>query len=471
MAIQKVTKKGKELKLKADQAYAQMKWGKALEIYQKFLVESPGDLRTEHRVADLYRRLKMDSEAIDQYKMVAMVYAKDGFWAKAIALSKIILEIDPNDVALQQQLSTMYAQQDKGRGFAGRTDPGSLPEVEPLPEHPESIELSDETGPEMMIEPSAMAALSIAGTRPREGSITTEPQLDPSLLVDAYQPLGKPLSGKMIPLFSEMNAEELSAVMERLAIRRFPTGALVCEEGDLGRSMYVISEGSVEVFTKAEDGTRIVLGHLSGGDFFGEFGLLVSGRRNASVQAKTDLEAMEITSSDFDVIASKYPRIWVVLEGYLQRRLIDTILQKSPVFRPLSPKERVALGAMMKKRKVSADEVVMHEGTDGDEMFFVKSGRLNVMARQEKDWVVVGELGSGDYFGEVAMLTGKHRTATVKAKTECELFCLSRQSAAPIFKANREILVRLKSKMDERSKEAGEVFKAYQEARTTLELV
>jgi CRP-like cAMP-binding protein len=69
------------------------------------------------------------------------------------------------------------------------------------------------------------------------------------------------------------------------------------------------------------------------------------------------------------------------------------------------------------------------------------------------------------------MLSGKPRTATIQAKTNCELYCLTRTNAARVLKTNKEILNRLKRKMDERAKETADISKSFDEARNTLGLV
>ncbi len=454
--------RGKDLKAKADKAFSEQKWKKALELYQEATSHLGDDPRMDQRMGDLCRRFKMNDEAVNHYKRVAETYSHGGFWAKAIAINKIILEIDPTDTSVQRRLAEIYSKQ----GTQTRTIPDSLARAEP----------------------KERAAISIAGTEPL--TLDTPPDdLGTTIdlasasgpgsekVIDLEEPvtgnsLGTPvdrLSG--VPLLSEMSTDELFSLMERLTVRRFPPDSFVCEEGDIGASMYIISEGQVEVFARDGDGSRLVLCRLRGGDFFGEFGLLTNGRRNATVEAKTEVELLELTRADLDAIAVKHPRIWNVLEDYIRRRVIDTILRKSDVFRALTERERMLATEALTLRKVKMGETVMAEGSEGDEMFFVKSGKLLVLIGEGNHRVVVGELGPGEYFGEVAMLTGKPRMATIQAKQDSELYALRRQDAAGIFKNNSEILLRLKKKMTARREETAEVQRSMEEARKTLEMV
>ena len=465
----KDSQKGRDLKAKGDKAYAQQKWKKALAFYEDAAQHFSNDARLEQRMGDLFRRLKKDQQAIDQYKRAADLYSSDGFWAKAIAINKLIMEIDPDDHEVHRKLAEMYAAQ--------KTESESQNEIVPEVTRPEAISIA---GAEPLTMESKITddaflgnTVSISGAEPK--SMDDDEIIDlpsESEMQEEGSSLGPPYSNlQSIPLFSDMGAEELFAVFERLAIRRFPENTLVCEEGDVGRSMYVIAEGWLEVFIKDADGSPMVLSRLRGGDFFGEFGLLTNGVRNASVQAKTDVEVLEITSKDFDFIEAQYPGIWLILEDYLKRRMMDTILRKSPVFRALNDTEREQLGKSVKLKKFAMGDVITEEGTPGAEMYFVKSGSLTVMVQKGQDRVVVGELHPGEYFGEVAMLSGRNRTASVHAKTECELFELTRSDAAKVLRENKEILTRLKGKMDERAQETRAVAMSYEEAKKTLAMV
>lgn len=429
----------KKIKQKADEAYAKSDWKKALEAYRLYADRTPFDARMIQRVGDLHRRLNQVGFAVKEYKRVASYYGKEGYWAKAIAMHKVVLELDPNDSDVQDQLKEMYSAQ--------------------APKKAQPIDLVD---------------VSSGGEPAGENSYIFGNQIDLEATdtMNLTQTLGNPTHDKLrIPLFSEMNAEEFASVIEKLTIRKFPQDALVCEEGDIGSSMFVISEGIAEVFTKDVDGSRLVLARLTGGQFFGEYSLITQKERNASVTAKTDLEVMEITASDFSSIATLHPRIWKVLEFYLQKRMVHTIMSKSSVFHVLREDEREAISSLVQPKKFKTGDIIMKEGTDGDEMFFVKTGRVSITSERGLSKIAVKELSAGDFFGEMAMLSGKKRSATVQAVTDVEVFSLKRTDAAKVLRGNRDVLVLLQSKMKERTKETYETLESYKEAQTTLSLV
>jgi len=79
-----------------------------------------------------------------------------------------------------------------------------------------------------------------------------------------------------------------------LAARRFKSGSLIIEEGDIADSAYIVSEGTCEVFRTVGEGTER-LRVVGPGGVVGEVGLFTGKRRVASVRAVTDVIALVVT--------------------------------------------------------------------------------------------------------------------------------------------------------------------------------
>jgi len=75
------------------------------------------------------------------------------------------------------------------------------------------------------------------------------------------------------------------------------------------------------------------------------------------------------------------------------------------------------------ERTYTAGEQLFAEGDDGDVVYFVESGEIEVTQGHE----VISNLKSGDVLGEIALVTGSHRTATATAKTDASLFSLPKE--------------------------------------------
>lgn len=100
-----------------------------------------------------------------------------------------------------------------------------------------------------------------------------------------------------------------------------------------------------------------------------------------------------------------------------------------PLFSRLDPAGQVALHARLATRTVAAGDPVFWFGDRGDTMYVIESGRVEVTAPDaEGGHVVLDTLGPGGVFGELSLLDGGPRSATVRAITECQLLALTREA-------------------------------------------
>jgi CRP-like cAMP-binding protein len=86
-------------------------------------------------------------------------------------------------------------------------------------------------------------------------------------------------------------------------------------------------------------------------------------------------------------------------------------LRRVPLFSRMGPRELERIGQLADEVTVGMDQVLAEEGRHGEEFFIVLDGRLTVL---DGRWPI-RELGPGDFFGEIALLDGHRRTATVRA--------------------------------------------------------
>ena len=100
------------------------------------------------------------------------------------------------------------------------------------------------------------------------------------------------------PLFEMLSSAELSRLAELARVRRFGAGEVIFEEGDLGDSLFLITQGQVEVVRRLPGGQVHPLTVLSPPEFFGEMGLIDKDQRSTTVRARTDSELLQLTAND-----------------------------------------------------------------------------------------------------------------------------------------------------------------------------
>lgn len=119
-------------------------------------------------------------------------------------------------------------------------------------------------------------------------------------------------------LFRDFSDEVIDALVPLLTPCHFEANNLICLKGDDSDCLYIISKGEVEVSVSSSDGKIILLGTLSGGDVFGEVGLLDKESRTANVTARSDVTLYRLGSADFDKISKLFSvKEWMALTSYI----------------------------------------------------------------------------------------------------------------------------------------------------------
>ncbi len=106
---------------------------------------------------------------------------------------------------------------------------------------------------------------------------------------------------------------------------------------------------------------------------------------------------------------------------------VPASLLSQPLFGDLSPSEAALLGLFVVREAVEAGATVVHQGDEGDALYLIEEGRAEVRATGADGQVAaIATLGPGDYFGEIALVTGGPRNADVVALTPLTLLRLDR---------------------------------------------
>lgn len=100
-------------------------------------------------------------------------------------------------------------------------------------------------------------------------------------------------------------------------------------------------------------------------------------------------------------------------------------------------------------RNVSENTIIVKEGTTGEEMYIIESGQVEVFLTRGEVVLSLSELQEPSFFGEIAFLTDKPRSATVKAKTDCRLLVLKKQDFMDIVNENAKVAAKFLLAMSE----------------------
>ena len=100
----------------------------------------------------------------------------------------------------------------------------------------------------------------------------------------------------------------------------------------------------------------------------------------------------------------------------------------TPLFSDFTPEELGGVFAHLKHHAIAAGDILVREGEPGHSLFVLCEGKVKVTTMEPKGKpVLLAEMKEGDFFGEVALLTGKPRTATITSIEDTEVLELTRQ--------------------------------------------
>ena len=267
-----------------------------------------------------------------------------------------------------------------------------------------------------------------------------------------------------MPLFDGLVEDVLWAVAEKLLLLHVPSGEFIFAEGAPGDAFYMVDRGVVEILSDGPQG-RTVLARLGEDEFFGEMALLTGKPRSTGARAATHSNLWALYRADFDDLVNRYPSISLALSKVLSERLAqmdhrftESHLRGLKLLTNLSPGQLEDVSRRLRPVRFRQGEPVILEGEAGREMYFIESGRVRVERGQGPDQVVLDELEAGELFGEMSLLSGAPRAATVMAVTDVNLWLMSQEDFDELVTAYPNLALALSRLLSERLRSTDERF-------------
>ncbi len=133
-----------------------------------------------------------------------------------------------------------------------------------------------------------------------------------------------------------------------------------------------------------------------------------------------------------------------VAEAEAFERELMNELRQVDFLRGLRDEDLRLLAPGVNVQKFGAGEAIVREGEDGDSLFIIRSGTVEVLAAApDGSPVHIRDLARPAFFGEMAVMTGEKRNATVRARTDAELIELDREAFAELFKNHPQAAVQM----------------------------
>ncbi|HEU4727223.1 MAG TPA: cyclic nucleotide-binding domain-containing protein, partial [Kofleriaceae bacterium] len=385
-----MAKDGRALREEAAAAVAAGKHKRALAAYFELERLEPNDAQWPKRVGETYRRMGNNANAIEAFERSAERYAQNGFLVQAIAVCKVILQIDPNHADTFRRLAEMNE-----LIGASQTRAASMAENNPaLHENPSVAAIRQ-------------GRLS-AGDVPRPiADGLSRPRKDPESYLRVTQ--STPPVSPMARTKSRPVSLPLGAALDSVDLKT-EVPASHQREGD---------EPGIHVIPIDED--------------FEQTTTNVAGIP-AEVQAPDDQEisdATELELSDIEEIPLAQPR---AISAAAARALAAT-----PLFAGMPSHALQDLVANLQLVSLERGELLFREGDPGDALYVIVEGELS-LETQGASPPEQSRLGPGAFLGEVALMTDQPRAATAVCTQPAELLRIDRHTLSRVLANHGDVL-------------------------------
>lgn len=145
------------------------------------------------------------------------------------------------------------------------------------------------------------------------------------------------------------------------------------------------------------------------------------------------------------------------------------ILATIPLFAKLPPGERAELETLLRIQEYPANRPIVWLGEQGEDFFIVKHGKVVVSCPDEAGKeVVLGHLGPGQFFGEISLLDGGPRTATVRTAVDSSMLVLSRQDFLQFLTKHPDAAIYMLGILGKRQRDTNEKLRGIRNANEAI---
>jgi CRP-like cAMP-binding protein len=230
-------------------------------------------------------------------------------------------------------------------------------------------------------------------------------------------------------LFEGLTLDHKNLIIDQMWRIEVKEGTSIIEQGDKGDNLYVVEEGSFDIFVRADRQSPPRKVAVRGkGTCFGELALMYNAPRAATV------------------IASKDSVVWAV-DRFTFRRILANVsdtqlheyeqfLAKVDLLAPLSSRERAKIAEALEEVGFGKGETIMKQGDPGDCMYILREGDVSCTIEGTE----VKRYKPGEYFGERALLKDEPRAATLTCLSDVVALRLDRAAFSLLLGPLEEIM-------------------------------
>jgi len=226
-------------------------------------------------------------------------------------------------------------------------------------------------------------------------------------------------------VLSKLSPLQLRDFMLESKLLTLKPGDIAFRRNDYSNSLYFIIEGELKAYVAEGD---IADFNLQSGQFFGEMGLISGRRRTATIEAVKDCILVEASKHTMQRLIHTMEPVRSLIDDAYLRRAVQIYLRL-----PLS---KATLNGLMAEAQIhyyEAGEELFHEGDVPDGLYMIRRGSVTLSRVIGGKEVVLSYVSAGNYVGEMALVSGQPRVATVRATVKTEAILLTTKSIQEVI--------------------------------------
>jgi CRP-like cAMP-binding protein/Fe-S-cluster-containing hydrogenase component 2/thioredoxin reductase len=246
-----------------------------------------------------------------------------------------------------------------------------------------------------------------------------------------------------VSILNELSPLQMREFMLDSEAGFYPAGTLVFERNDPGSSLFAIASGSVNVHVSAADPSITI--PIGTGSIFGEVGLISGRRRGATIRTAEDSILVEVSRTAALKLMASVPAAKRAVNRISTERQLLQMFGSG-----LTPDDLVEVLETAELKRVSAGEAIINEGEEGYDIYVIRQGSMVVEKNIGGKPVFLSYLPAGSYVGEMALIDGGRRTATVRAAIKSEVIKLDGDAFRRLLERKPDLMAKAKQDMASR---------------------
>ncbi|WP_129627533.1 cyclic nucleotide-binding domain-containing protein [Candidatus Oscillochloris fontis] len=219
---------------------------------------------------------------------------------------------------------------------------------------------------------------------------------------------------------SNLPPAEIDRLLTLGVFRAFGSATTIFGKQKHDRFLFFVLRGQLQLHLRDKDGHEMLLALLGPGDCCGEGPLFGDLFRRMSATAVTGCYLFHVPLADLQEALVDLPELNAALNRIHQRRMLESTLTRIPLLSSLLPVERFALANILRHSSFSRGSLIIRQGDHANSLYLIERGQVSI----EQDGRTVATLADGDFFGEIALLSGHPHRASVRAITSTDLLAL-----------------------------------------------